>query len=107
MENYYEEPTQVIFITPEIDNEPPKCGIAYRDEIICAECGGIIEMTDATILKKLSWANLNDEMGGDELLAEKDKFENFTQFAFDENGDVMCLFADGTWKYVADIVDDE
>ena len=107
MEKYYEKPTQVIFITPEINDEPPLCGIAYRDEIICAECGGAIEMTDAIILKELSWISFSDDLGGDELLTEKDKFKNLIKFDFDENGNVMCLFANGTWKYVEDIVNDK
>lgn len=40
MTTYFEKPTQVKFWDAE--TERYICGIAYRDEIICGECGGII-----------------------------------------------------------------
>lgn len=64
-------------------------------------------MVDAIILKELLWISFSDELGGDELLAEKDKFKNLIKFDFNENSNVMYLFADGTWKYVEDIINDK
>ena len=50
---FYDIPTQVMFVEPKcmkdgnIDNGPAwYAGIAYRDEIICACCGGVFEIED-------------------------------------------------------------
>ena len=42
---YFEEPVQVIFADPDATG----CwisGIAYRDEIICACCGGVFDISE-------------------------------------------------------------
>lgn len=49
--DWFEKPVQVNFY--DFDNERWLNGIGYKDEIICAECGGIIsleEMYDEEIL---------------------------------------------------------
>ena len=44
MKTYFDEPTQVKFY--DYDNDRYLGGIAYHDEIICGECGGIVEISD-------------------------------------------------------------
>lgn len=52
MEQYYDRPTQVIFVEEEDllqsgPDEACKCqGIAYRDEVICCCCGGVIPLDE-------------------------------------------------------------
>ena len=41
---YFDKPTQVVYY--DVDDNCWKSGIAYRDEIICACCGGIIEISE-------------------------------------------------------------
>ena len=57
---YFDKPTMVRFKDKEQDIELG--GIAYRDEIICGECGGIIEIDDENfeIVKILSWCDVSD-----------------------------------------------
>lgn len=43
---FFRAPTQVRFVDPYGDNLCWMSGIAYKDEIICAECGGVIEIND-------------------------------------------------------------
>lgn len=43
MKLYYDKPTQVKFISYD---GTIRTGIAYKDEIICACCGGIYEIED-------------------------------------------------------------
>ena len=43
-QRYFERPTQVAFY--DIENEDYICGIAYGEEIICLECGGVVEIED-------------------------------------------------------------
>jgi hypothetical protein len=42
---YFDVPKQVVFADPDNAGEW-NVGIAYRDEIICACCGGIFEIAD-------------------------------------------------------------
>ena len=44
MTTYFDMPTQVKFW--DVETERYICGIAYRDEIICGECGGIISIDE-------------------------------------------------------------
>ena len=46
MKTYYDVPTQVIFYDGG-DDSPIFCaGIAYKDEIICACCGGVMKISE-------------------------------------------------------------
>jgi hypothetical protein len=70
---YFEVPTQVVYC--DADN----CwysGIAYRDEIICACCGGVVEIAEVyefapegvtNPIEELEWVNVREEIGGDRL----------------------------------------
>ena len=71
---YYERPTQVVFADPD---EPGAwiTGIAYRDEIICACCGGVFEVEEVlefaleeqpAIYEYSTWNDLSDEIYGGE-----------------------------------------
>ena len=48
MENkiYFEVPKQVIFADPDAENITWLVGIAYKDEVICADCGSVFEIED-------------------------------------------------------------
>ncbi len=70
--NYFDEPTQVMFADPDNEGEW-LVGIAYKDEIICACCGGVFEIAD--ILEAVSegeqaiypykdWADISDGICG-------------------------------------------
>lgn len=77
---YYEVPTQVRFVDINSDNDGECCyigGIAYRDEIICGCCGGIIEINDllddaydlgidpnVVIMPFASWIDISEEIKG-------------------------------------------
>ena len=73
---YFDEPIQVLFADP--DNlESWCCGIAYKDEIICACCGGIFEIEEIVefaseegikvpIYEYEEWANLGENLVGGE-----------------------------------------
>ena len=54
--SYYDAPTQVIFYDEE--NDEDHGGIAYRDEIICLECGGIFEIAETRIKKEIPWTDI-------------------------------------------------
>lgn len=57
----FDKPTQVLFIDG--DDETIYCGIAYKDEIICADCGGIYEMNEVIIIRKYDyWMDLSNEI---------------------------------------------
>lgn len=64
---YYNYPTQVAFWEP--DGLCYAGGIAYRDEIICGCCGGIIELSDIydsapegvrAVVEYRDWMSLED-----------------------------------------------
>ena len=71
--DFYEEATQVIFIDPnevlepweDEENIPRKIGgIAYKNFIICGECGGIWLIRDIVILEELPWCPISEEIVG-------------------------------------------
>ena len=66
MSKYYNIPTQVVFTFHNGYAHERQAGIAYRDEIICAECGGLFDMTDEDleieIEKEISWVPLEDQI---------------------------------------------
>ena len=77
MSSYFEIPKQVIFADPENSGEW-LCGIAFRDEIICACCGGtydIAEVEDLAAEDGLNraiyvyenWVDLAEEIAGGAL----------------------------------------
>lgn len=77
MKEYFDTPMQVAFY--DMENEGYIGGIAYRDEIICLECGGIIKIADFIDEMKelyptkrpiieLPWISVSDECLGDILL---------------------------------------
>lgn len=62
MKDYYEIPTQVVFSDSEGDGVKELIGgIAYKENIICGECGGIIELEEIEEgnLKELPWVNVD------------------------------------------------
>ena len=74
---FYERPTQVVFADPD---EPGAwiTGIAYRDEIICACCGGVYSLEDLiemgiedgvtkSVYEYSYWVDLVSEISGGEL----------------------------------------
>ena len=117
---YFESPKQVMF--HDIDN-PHSClvGIGYKDEIICADCGGVYEIAevcelsegyvDQAIYPYEDWINLADEIYGGELpegltVNEEDSIveesavdaEEYEQYAFhlEEEEEAQAAFAN-TW----------
>ena len=74
MKNFYERPTQVKFW--DYDNHEWCYGIAYGEEIICAECGGIFEIDEVIEYGKEevttpiheydTWIDLSSEIYGGE-----------------------------------------
>lgn len=68
MKKYFETPTQVIFW----QDAETMCetgadrfaGIAYHDEIICACCGGIVEISEVENIKILPWVDITDAIVG-------------------------------------------
>ena len=74
---YFNRPTQVVFADPDNAGEWI-VGIAYKDEIICACCGGIFDISDVVdmateagiknpIYDYNEWADISDEIVGDAL----------------------------------------
>ena len=70
---YFDTPTQVVFY--DYDNECYTGGIAYKDEIICGCCGGIIEIADLyesvpegieAIKEYAAWISIDDAICGGE-----------------------------------------
>ena len=68
---FYNVPTQVKFKTSADvagDDEVKWLGgIAYCDEVICGECGGIIECDNIEEIVNLSWVDISNEIMGDEV----------------------------------------
>ena len=72
---YFNVPTQVVFY--DVDGDCWKSGIAYRDEIICACCGGVIEIDSIyefapvemvqPIFSYKSWCDITDDIIGGEM----------------------------------------
>ena len=75
---YFDKPTQVVFY--DVDGDNWKSGIAYCGEIICACCGGVIEIDEiyefapAEIAKPIfpyhSWCDITDDIIGGEMPEE-------------------------------------
>ncbi|MBO5804230.1 MAG: hypothetical protein J6R25_04060 [Bacteroidales bacterium] len=117
---YFETPKQVMF--HDIDDPHSWLpGIAYKDEIICACCGGVYEIAevcelsegyvDQAIYPYEDWINLADEIYGGELpegltINEEDRIveesavdaEEYEQYAFhlEEEEEAQAVFAN-TW----------
>ena len=75
MNKYFDEPKQVIFADPDNAGEW-LVGIAYKDEIICACCGGVFEVEDVIemapegidpIWEYGYWNDISEEIKGGEL----------------------------------------
>ena len=71
--NYYDTPKQVFWKNPDFgdtdsiyDSETEYfVGIAYKDEIICACCGGTIHVDEVPeILEFNEWLNISEEIAG-------------------------------------------
>ena len=114
---YFDRPTQVIFADPDNAGEW-LCGIAYRDEIICACCGGIFDIGDVVdmahedgikcaIHEYHDWNDIADEIVGGELPETLDRNEDgeiyevsdeeYEQYAFTlEEEEETAVFAN-TW----------
>ena len=72
--NYYERPTQVVFVDPENPGDWLN-GIAFRDVIICSCCGGTFEIDEVIDVAKedgvinpiypyADWNDLTDSVVG-------------------------------------------
>ena len=55
----YNAPTQVLFRSEIDDENSVLVGIAYGNEIICADCGGIFELPECEILEELEWIDFS------------------------------------------------
>jgi hypothetical protein len=70
---YFEAPTQVAFVDEWNDNDEPDMeavigGIAYGNEIICGECGSIVDLEDVAALYIFSdWVTISEEILGEEV----------------------------------------
>lgn len=71
MKRQYEKPTQVRWLD---DLEGVWVGgIAYRDEIICGCCGGILELSefkDGEVFEYEDWIDIEEEIRGDSDVEE-------------------------------------
>lgn len=67
MQRFFDTPVQVMFSDP--DNEGKwLVGIAHRDEIICACCGGIFEIDEIeSIHTYKNWIDIVDAITGGEV----------------------------------------
>ena len=86
MENrYFDRPKQVMFF--EAENQEWVVGIAYKDEIICACCGGIFnidegyELADDLGIERAiypydNWCSISEEIYGGEPPAGLEDLEN-------------------------------
>ena len=77
MKSYFDEPKQVVFADPDNCGEW-LTGIAYKDEIICACCGGVFEIEDVLDMANVEginnpiheygeWIDISTEICGGEL----------------------------------------
>lgn len=65
MKNFYEKPTQVAFM--EDEDCSVSYGIAFRDTVICACCGGVFELPEVEIVKEFNWwVPFQEEIGEEE-----------------------------------------
>lgn len=69
---HFDTPTQVAFVDEWNDNDEPDMdmvigGIAYGTEIICGECGSIVDLEDVAALYIFGyWVTISEEILGDE-----------------------------------------
>lgn len=71
MKRQYEKPTQIRWFDDE--NKRWIGGIAYRDEIICGCCGGVLELNefeDDEVVEYDAWVDIEEEIRGDWDVAE-------------------------------------
>lgn len=71
MKRQYEKPTQVRWFD-DVDGVWVG-GIAYRDEIICGCCGGILELSefeDNEVFEYEDWIDIEEEIRGDSDVEE-------------------------------------
>ena len=114
---YFDKPTQVVFVDPDNAGEWI-AGIAYKDEIICGCCGGIFDIGDVVdmaaevgikhpIYAYADWNDIAVEITGGELpegLERNDNYEiyeteadDYEQYAFNlEEEEETAVFAN-TW----------
>ena len=61
----YEIPTQVLFFDPEL--QEVHAAIAYMQDVLCGECGGIFALDEVEILKENTdeWRNIEPALAGD------------------------------------------
>ena len=75
---YFEEPTQLMFIDEynefdKLDTEYAVGGIAYKNEIICGECGAIVDLEDVFAVYVFGdWVSLNEAISGDDMSINKE-----------------------------------
>ena len=115
---YFDRPAQVVFADPDNPGEW-LVGIAYRDQLICACCGGIFDIDEVielahedgvkcAIHEYREWNDIADEIVGGELPETLDRnedneiyevstkeYERHT-FILDEDEDDVAIFAN-TW----------
>ena len=94
---YFDLPTQVKFFDPY--DVYWRYGIAYKDEIICACCGAIVEINDVYKFKPKgldnpivpygleNWVDVSLEIAGDDYVYEQVAFEEE-----DEDGNLVCVY---------------
>ena len=77
----FEKPTQVAFVDEwtddgELDMEHVIGGIAYGTEIICGECGAILDLEDVAALYIFGeWITISEEIVGEEALMKAKEIE--------------------------------
>lgn len=80
MKDYYDEPTQVLFIEEaQIDDyglDASVCGgIAFHDSVICSDCGCAISLSSILYLEELEWASVYDDLVGDSIASRLEDFQ--------------------------------
>ena len=69
----FEKPTQVMFIDEynefdKLDTANAIGGIAYGSEIICGECGGIIDLEDVLAIYIFGeWVSISEQISGEDM----------------------------------------
>jgi hypothetical protein len=68
MKFYYNVPTQVKFKMSEdvCDDTRWVGGVAYCDEVICMECGAVVECNDIAEIVELPWVSVSEEIMGED-----------------------------------------
>lgn len=69
----FDKPTQVAFVDEWTDDGEPNMeyvigGIAYGTEIICGECGSVVDLEDVAALYIFGdWITISEEILGDDI----------------------------------------